>query len=239
MNRVAMMIYLGICITVGGAAFFTRPTSASSNADDGDALMMALGGGGNSRRGPREPADRRSGENTFMGDANFANSGVGAKNLDEEEADSVQNPGDEDEPEILEPVNPNNPINPSSGSKFTDSQMAMFGKLRKKFPGNSLIPSLKTPDEKQAEVDNRREMFAMQSLIAQGNATSEDVTKYYDFQMKTYKDRSELLTHVFKTRGDKMSDEIKEQYEKVNKINAKQLKLLEEQRQRALSRNGG
>ena len=225
------LIYFGICGLIFVGLLLSAPgkgQGSDSDTSDAEAALAAFSGGN-----LNTTTDRR-GSDSFFEDPDFMESATGDGSIDEEAADPVAN--NEDEPDIIEKVDPDNPINPQTGQKYTNDAMKKFAALRKRFPNNDLIPRKKTPEEKKAEEERRNRMFGLQSLVVQGNATEQEVNDYYDMQLKSYKDRKELLDYVFKSMGDKMSDDIKDQYSKILKMNERQIQQIEDQRKRALSR---
>lgn len=143
--------------------------------------------------------------------------------------------GDEGEPEILDPADKSNPLNPQTGTRYSNSVMKQFEKLREKFPNNSIIPRKKTPEEIEQEKQERLNMYAVKSLIAKGTAAPEDVNKYYDYQAKSFSDRVELLEYIM-DKYKTMSPEVKGQYDRILKMNKERLQNLERQRQSSLAR---
>jgi len=226
------VIYFGFCgaltvlflLSAGGGG-----SSGSSSRDDESAAAVALLGGGTSSR------QNLTHEDKSIFDSSFWNAGVPEGGIE----DTPESPGKNDaDPELLEPANPNNPVNPQTGQPFSDAVMQQFDELRKRFPNNEIIPKRRSPEEKAAEEKARQDLYAVQSLVVQGKATREQITQYYDFQAKPIKDRLELLDYVLKEQGDNMSAEIKDQYEKILEMNRKQLAAFEESKQRALGGGG-
>ena len=224
-----IIVFFSLCVLVMLWIMISDPDTSvkdKSQSDD-EAAVAALFGSpeGNTK-------SKRQGGNSFFSDSSFMKTGIGDGSIDEESSDLVAK--NTAEPDILEPVNPNNPINPQTGQPYADSAMEKFATLRKKFPNNDLIPTTKTPEQKTQDAEKQKRMFALQSMVVQNNASAEEVNEYYDLQMKSYKDRKELLGYVFENMADKMSDDIKSQYEKVQEMNNTQLADLENKRKRSL-----
>ena len=239
MKHPVYIIYFSLCAVLLTGILWTAPAAnaAGGDADDAAIALAALSGrdvGGDT--GAKRRPDRYNGDSSFFEDSSFMDSGLGSNTIDEEEADPVANAGEE--PDILEPIDKDNPKNPQTGQPYTNAAMEKFATLRKRFPNNDLIPRKKSKTDLEKEAETRKRMFALQSVVVQGNASTEEVNDYYDMQSKAYQDRKELLTYVFESMGDKMSDDIKEQYEKVQRMNEQQLKMLADQRDRALSKAG-
>lgn len=225
-----LSVYFGFCGLLALFFIFTAGGSASdSQQSKEDAALAALTGGGV----PRTQSHQEGGS---VFDSEFWRAGEPDKPI-EDKAEAARSSGDGDN-EILEPANANNPVNPQTGQPFSDAVMEQFDTLRQRFPGNSIIPKRMTAEEKQAEDAQRQQVYALQSTIVQGKATPDQVTQYYDFQAKPIKDRLELLEYVLKEQGDRMSPEIKEQYEKILDMNKRQLSSFEESRRRAISGGG-
>lgn len=225
------IVFFIICFIITSIIVLTDPGSSRAEAalTDEQAAAAALFGSPSSAS-RRENID---GSNSFFEDSGFMNTGIGDGSVDEEKTDSVVNKNTA-EPDILEPVNPNNPKNPQTGTPYSDSAMKKFAVLRKKFPDNELIPHQKSQAEKSAAAKKKNRMLALSSLVIMNNANEDEVNEYYDLQKKSYQDRKELLGYVFESMADKMSDDIKKQYEKVRNLNDKQLKELEDKRKASL-----
>ncbi len=238
-NGLVYIIYLVLCAGLSLSFIFGDDASAQerSEADDLAALLSGrtdqIGGG--SERGPTTSITDTDSGSLF--DSQFWEVGAATEAIEDEPVEAVPQDG---EPDILEPANPNNPVNPTTGEAYPDRVMKVFNNLRKKFPNNTMIPRRKTPEEKAAETAERNQIFSMQSLIAQGKATEEQVNQFYDYQMKQYRDRAELVDYVLTEKGATMGPQIKEQYEKIQKMTATQLESFERQKGQALTRiNGG
>jgi hypoxanthine phosphoribosyltransferase len=99
-----------------------------------------------------------------------------------------------------------------------------------------MIPKAQSPEDQARETQERNQIFGLQSLIAQGKASEEQVNTFYTYQMKQYKDRAELVDYVLAEKSDSMSSEIKQQYEKIRQMTTTQLESFERQRTQALQR---
>ena len=228
-NRVVYIIYFCMCGLVAIYFFSTAGEGSSAQKKEEEAALTALFGGGGSTTGQGSASTANSaGKSLFQSD--FWKSGMPENEEIVEEFD----PGDEVEPEILEPASPDNPVNPQTGQPYPDSVMKQFDVLRAKFPNNDIIPRRKTPEEKQAEIEKQKQMSQLQTAILRKEATSEELTAYYAYRKKPLLDRMELLNYVLEEQGDKMSDDIRAQYEKIREMNQKQLQNLEEQEQKML-----
>ncbi|MCR9140639.1 MAG: hypothetical protein NXI24_00090 [bacterium] len=232
-NGIVYITYLALCSLVAIYFMFTggAQSEPSSEADDLAALLSGqtdqIGGGDEVRTGI---PDNDSGS---LFNSEFWEVGAAQGPIEDEPLEARPEDG---EPDILEPANPNNPKNPMTGEVYPDRVMKVFNNLRKRFPNNSMIPKRQTPEEKAAEATERNKVFGLQSLIAQGKATEEQVSTFYNYQMKQYKDRAELVDYVLTEKGATMSPDIKQQYQKIQQMTATQLQSFEKQREQALAR---
>lgn len=229
-NGTVYIIYLGLCAALAAYFFFTDTDKAAAG-DEAD-LALALLGGGRLPEGAENlpPPDSGSILDSTFGTNNTFNI------PDEGGAEST---GDGAEPDILEPVSADNPINPATGERYPDSVMRVFDQLHQKFPNNSLIPRRQSPEDRRREDEERNRVFGLQSFIAQGTASNEQVNQYYDYQSRGVKDRLELINYVLENKGGEMSDDIRAQYERIKTMSEDQLKGFDAQRQMALQRTGG
>lgn len=139
-------------------------------------------------------------------------------------------------PDILDPVSEGNPINPATGQPYTDSMMEQFSELAKKFPGNSMIPIRQTPEEKYKAEQERSEMQAISGVIATREASPDEINRYYDYRKKQVSDRVELVKYVMESQGENLSDEYREQFQKVLDMNNNELKAFEDSRNKLLGK---
>ncbi len=196
----------------------------STEADSEREAMAALFGGG-----PVSRTSEPSGSESVF-DSDFWERGVDNSAIITDEPQTTS----DEEPEILEKASEGNPINPQTGLPYTDAQMKQFETLRKRFPGNSIIPQRMTPERQKQLEEERRRIVEIQQRITAREATAEDITVFYDFQMKGMKDRAELLEYVLEKMGDSMDENMAEKYRTVLEGNRKQIQNLEEQKQKAL-----
>lgn len=219
----------GIFVIIGVYFLFTAPQENGNSVDeagqDSDAVAALFGGGDSSYHEGENPDS----ESVFESD--FWKSGVS-----DDPIEDVQEVN-EDDPDILDPVSEGNPVNPQTGKPYTDSMMKQFDKLREKFPDNSILPRRMSPEEKEKENETRKEMNNIRGKIIRKKATEDQVNRYWDDRVKKTQDRLELLEYVVNEQGDKMSDKIREQYEKVLEMSRNQLESYKKQRERDLNRN--
>lgn len=227
-STIVYSVFLSACALVGVGLFATAPNAPRQPGGD-DALTALLGGGPSSDEGTSE-----TGYRSPLDDRRFLDAGMEGVRIDEEEYDQRVNG---EEPDILEPADANNPVDPMTGEPYSNRVMESFAQLRETFPDNDLIPRRMTPQERAEREQRNNEILALNTLIAQGSASAEQINEYYDHQMKSYADRQELLDYV-ERRRDQMSPEVLEQYEKVRTMNEQQTEVLQQQRQRALQRIG-
>ncbi len=238
-NGIVYVIYLALCGIM--AVYFVSTGGTKSQAasgSDADELALLFGGGLGGHGGAGDAHAAPSQNNGSLFDSGFWNVGAPEGDFEDMEIPGGRTTEDGEEPAILEPANPNNPVNPMTGQPYPNRVMKVFDKLREKFPNNSMIPQQKTPEQKLAEDHERREVFELQSLIAQGKAEEAQVNRFYDFQTKQYHDRKELVEYVLAEKADAMSPEIKQQYEKILDMTNRQLNAFEQQKTQALQRIG-
>lgn len=205
----------------------------TSNSDD-QALSALFGGGSGSSESGGSVGGGMEGESKSIFESGFWESGV-PENVSEDMSPETE----EDDNGILEPVSEGNPINPQTGTPYTDAVMKQFDSLRKKFPGNSIIPKRLSPEEKAEEDNIKNKISEIQRKLSQREASEDDINFYYDRQSKQVNDRLELLSYVLEKQGDKMSDEIQSKYKEVLAMNKKQVERNEEARKQALGRITG
>jgi hypothetical protein len=218
------VIFFSAGVLMLALLLFTIPEERRrSGADDEKGALVALMGG----PGEKSMKTRDSGS---LFDSQFWNTGAGNGALPDE-----QEPAASDEvPEILEKVSEGNPTNPQTGLAYTDDQMKQFETLREKFPGNSIIPRRVTPERQKQLEEERREIVEIQKRMTDRKASAQDVTSFYDFQMKGMKDRAELLQYVLEKMGADMDDDMKSKYRQVLESSQRQIRNLEEQKQKAI-----
>src|SRR5687767_1767865 len=135
-RKKVFIYYYGFCAILAFYFIFSAGGGGGGSSDEEmskeDKALAALMGGGGGRR----PAARHEGDSIF--DSDFFKAGEPTNPIEEKaEASGPQGDGNN---EILEPANPNNPVNPQTGQPFSDTVMEQFDTLRKRFPGNSIIP---------------------------------------------------------------------------------------------------
>ena len=209
-DRKPYIIYGVICLLV--AVYFITTGDVPEAARGGKSTALAGGvkdGGAGSGGAAGRGDDAQS-----VFESQFFLGGVPSKPI-EDESKLRQSGEGGDEPDILDPADKDNPVNPQTGRPYPNSVMGQFSKLREKFPNNSIIPKKKTPEDKARETEERKQMFGLQTLVAQGQATPEQITQYYDMRGRDIKDRIELLDYVLQSYGPKMSEQVKDQYTKI------------------------
>lgn len=231
-NRIVYIIFFSLAGLLG--VFFIATGGRSSGLDaragagSGDADAAALLAGG-SMTGPRGNAD--SGDFSLL-DSEFMKMGVPNAPIPDDPAPKKKESG---EPDILEPVSKDNPINPQTGSQYTDAMMDSFSEMREKMPNNSIIPKKMTEEDKALERQKNRELSDIRLAIGRGEATQDQVTRFYDHEMKLVQDREEIIDYIM-TRSKNMAPELKEQYDKIVLRNQETRKRLQEEREKAMSK---
>lgn len=230
------IIFFGFSALLAIYFLFSDPSAQSSknseqNTADASVSESSQGMDNNRSRGG---ASSGNGAHSLF-ESDFFQAGAPEKPIRDSllEGDS----GADGEPDILDPSDKDNPINPQTGKPYPNSIMNQFQELAEKFPENSIIPRKKTPEAIEQEKELRTSMYAIQSAVAQGNASQEDINRYYDYKIKPVKDRLELLDYVLEKSVDSMSPDIKQQYEKIQTTNRSTLENYEKERQKALSKS--
>lgn len=229
-NTRARNIFLLCALLLAGLMIYSSPDKSSSDSADDGALAILGAADSGSDRSSRPPL-RNTDPGSSIFDSEYMQQGVGENNLPDQPGARA----DDSEPDILEPVSKGNPINPQTGTPFTDRHMAQFDKLRQKFPDNSVIPRRQTPELKAQMEEKRQAIYEIQTKIVKKDASTEEVNQYYDYQQKAMTDRLELINYVLDKDSEKISDEMREKLEKVKEMNQRSLKSYEDARTRALN----
>ncbi len=225
MKKKADLYFVFFSVIVFVLIFLTAPNSKNLSSDeDKKALALLFGGDSDSTISNTSRANK----NKSLYDSDFWKQGISNVPIEDTKEKS------EDEPEILEKVSEDNPINPQTGLPYTDEQMEQFDKLREKFPNNSLIPKRITPEEKKAQEEKQRRILEIQSKISARKANAEEIQEYYEYQKKPIQDRIELLRYVLEKLEDELPEDLKNQYKEVLKMNERQLESIEEQKNTVL-----
>lgn len=225
------MIFFSLCGLLAVFFIATGGRSGSLDARSGsggeDAAALLAGG---SITSPRA-GSADSGDFSLL-DSEFMKMGVPNTPIPDEPAPKKKESG---EPDILEPVSKDNPINPQTGSQYTDSMMDAFSEMREKMPNNSIIPKKMTEEDKALERQKNRELSDIRLAIGRGEASPDQVTRFYDHEMKLVQDREEIIDYIM-TRSKNMAPELKEQYDKIVQRNQETRKRLTEEREKAMSK---
>ena len=230
-DRKPYVVYGAICL---GLALYFLTSGDVPQAARGTKNTAMAGGSGSGGSGG---AGKNSGEDAqSVFESQFFLGGVPSKPIEDENKLRRQSGDGGEEPDILDPADKDNPVNPQTGRPYPNSVMKQFSTLRQKFPDNSLIPKKNTPEAKTREAEERKQMFGLQSLVAQGQATPEQITSYYDMRSKPERDRVELLDYVLQSYGPKMSDQVKEQYGKILEATKKTMESYNTMRDQAIEK---
>ena len=108
-----------------------------------------------------------------------------------------------------------NPVNPQTGQPYSDAVMNQFENLRKKFPGNDLIPKKMTDDDKIAKQEKDRQLAEASRAVYGKTATDEEIKMHFDNKLKQARDRKEIIDYLISSQG-----EDSEQMEKIKKVNS-------------------
>ncbi len=232
-DRKPYIIYGAICFVIAVGFLGTADVSESAR---GGGRVAAASGGGSSGGGGQPSGGGNAADAQSVFESSFFLGGVPNKPIEDENRLRKQSQDSGDEPEILDPADKDNPVNPQTGKPYTNSVMEQFSKLREKFPNNSVIPKKSSPEDKAREAEERKQMFGLQSLVAQGKADPEQITRYYEMRSKDIRDRIELLDYVMQSYGPKMSEQVKDQYTKILDLNKKTLETYYQQRDQAIEK---
>jgi hypothetical protein len=205
-------IIIGLILVISLYFIFSDSDSEKNSEEkpDDTAALSALFGGGD----PSAAAKRKGDRSVFDSDFFKNHSNTGESGDDSESGD---------EPDILDPASENNPVNPATGQRFTDSNMKQFDELRSKFPNNDIIPKRMTPEEKAAADAKKARVEEIRLAMSKSSASKDDVELYYQVQSKPINDRLELINYVIEKQGDNMPADIKEKYEEIRKMNQTQM----------------
>ncbi len=153
-----------------------------------------------------------------------------------ENEEKLEKVTDDGSPEILEPAHPHNPVNPQTGLPYPDKLMERFEELRKRFPGNDVIPHRESPEEKQKRLEDNQGEFQLRMKVQEGRANQEEINQHYDLETKGVKDRLEILDYILEKQNKFMSPEVKKQYDSILAKNKEQMEQIEKDRQNALNK---
>ncbi|MCE9598675.1 MAG: hypothetical protein K8S54_11960 [Spirochaetia bacterium] len=127
-------------------------------------------------------------------------------------------------------------INPRTGLKFTESEIRRLSLLRHKFPGNELIPRVKTPDELRKDREVEETMREIAVRFNSGGASRTDIDGYFDRKTKLLSDWVQLLELV--VNEEDWSPQVRGKYARMLAHTEKMRAHLESQRTTMLKRNG-
>ena len=129
-SRSVYIIYFAFCGLITLYFFMSQgsPESVNAAANKNDSSEDS------SRSGGFSSNNQNSGDGQSVFDMAFFTTDRPDKPIEEVKPGSKDN----DEPDILETVDKDNPINPQTRQPFTNRAMKQFDSLRKKFPNNSL-----------------------------------------------------------------------------------------------------
>lgn len=204
----------------------TTGSSSNSNISEEDAAIAALFGVKTSARNAKNQTGG------FSNDKNFMTEGLNKDTIDEEaKGSTVLN---KEEPDILEPADGDNPINPETGQPYSNKTMKRFAALHKKFPKNKLIPTKQTEKEKAEDKKREQQIYSLSTKVIQGTSTKDEVNKFYEMQKKDVMDRKQLLDYFSKSKEGMLSEKMQKKIQKINKINNRLIEELEFKRKASL-----
>jgi len=85
-------------------------------------------------------------------------------------------------------------INPLTGQRFTRAQVDRISALHRQYPENTLLGRFLSPPAERAE-ERRRERELSRRITA-GEASRDEIDRYFDRRRRTLEDRLQLLRHV-------------------------------------------
>ncbi|MBW7858025.1 MAG: hypothetical protein H3C43_07005 [Leptonema sp. (in: Bacteria)] len=227
--------FIGVSFLTMVSILLSAPESNQSKSNSKDESNQAIA----ALFGPVVSSTSRSNTNSnnqnSLFDSDFWKEGQTSGSYPDDEKSAYP----EEEPEILETVSEGNPLNPQTGMPYTDIQMEQFESLQKKFPGNSIIPQRITPDRQDQITRERENMVAVQQRMTSKTANADDITTFYDFQMKGMKDRAQLLDYVLDQMGKDMDDDMKSKFNEVLQANKRNIESLENEKRKAIKEATG
>lgn len=230
----ANLWFIAVSLLVMATILMSAPEQqqAIENTDQAIATLFGPVVSNNSRF--NNSSNNKSKTNTSLFDSDFWKQGQTTGSYPDERGLAPV----EEEPEILEAVSEGNPLNPQTGMPFTDVQMEQFESLQKQFPGNSIIPQRMTPERQEQITKERENMVAVQQRMTAKTASKEDITTFYDFQMKGMKDRAQLLNYVLEKMGKDMDDDMRLKFNEVLQANKRNIESLENEKQKSIQQAG-
>ncbi|MCB1167003.1 MAG: hypothetical protein KDK33_12655 [Leptospiraceae bacterium] len=134
---------------------------------------------------------------------------------------------------LVDYASPDNPIDPKTGRRYTNRQMAAFEHLRRAFPDNSLIPRrLSTEEmEEKSRLEERLKMIEQRLLSCE--VSEEEISLLFDFRIKEKEDLIQLLRAALDPRLHSRHREI---FEKKLDTELRALEEMKNDRTRALER---
>ncbi|HNN06568.1 MAG TPA: hypothetical protein PKN56_23640 [Leptospiraceae bacterium] len=131
------------------------------------------------------------------------------------------------------------PIDPRTGKPYDDATMEEFDRLRELFPSNELIPKRFNPDEKAAKAQAEQEYNKAIAAVSSGNPSKDDVKLYYNKQIKTIKDRLEIVEYLLDALKEEGGEGDKDgQFQKIMEGTKQQLTQMETQKSDAYTKFG-
>lgn len=137
----------------------------------------------------------------------------------------------------LSPAHEDNPINPETGERFTDTQMAKFDSLREKFPDNDILPVRQSPEDRSRKELEIKRIYSLQAKIVKKEASCQEVNEYYDYQIRSARDRIELVE--FALQKKETTADMGSKLKQILDMNRRTLISYEQARNRALKHCAG
>ncbi len=119
-----------------------------------------------------------------------------AAGIDQDAAEPVEEEGERaaDDDEIREPVDEDNPLNPTTGQPFTNRQMARFEELTRQFPGNTLVPRKRAGV--RAAMRAEAEIIGLERAAERRQASAAQILAVYRFYIEREEANIRLLEYL-------------------------------------------
>ncbi len=110
----------------------------------------------------------------------------------------------------------NNPINPSTGFRYTNAELEKFETLRELYPHNHLIPVSRLDPEYESRKTELKKLELISKLIGKSEASKDQEREFYDLIIKRTEERLQIMDHYFENKVH--TGEITDTYEGLYRI---------------------
>lgn len=97
-----------------------------------------------------------------------------------------------EEPDILDPVASGEPMD-ANGRRFGPEALALFARVRERYPNNTMIPRVRTPEEVHQQREQLQRNRVLEEKISQGTAKEAEIREFYAFRVRRLQDNLEIL----------------------------------------------